>query len=396
MAGSKRDYYEVLGVERGASKEELKKAYRKLAVQYHPDKNPGNHEAEEKFKELSEAYEVLSDEQKRQQYDQFGHQAFGGGRGGGAGGFGGSGGFGIDLEEALRTFMGAAGGRGSIFEDFFGGGGRSGGGRETERRGSDLRFDLEIDFEEAVLGSEREIGFPVMEECSDCKGSGAAPGSSRETCKHCGGSGAVTRSNGFFHVRQTCPVCSGTGQVIANPCRKCGGEGRVKGRRNLTLKIPAGVETGSRLRVGGKGEGGVRGGPAGDLYVVLHVKAHDIFQRRDEDIFCQVPIPFVTAALGGEVEVPTVHGFAKIKIPAGTQTGKTFRIRGKGVSGLRGGRSGDQHVSVVVEVPVKLSGKQKKLLDEFASLSDESHHPERKHFHAKAEEFYERKRKMGK
>ncbi len=383
---TKRDYYEVLSVNKNASAEEIKKAYRKLAVQYHPDKNAGNVEAEEKFKEICEAYEVLSDPEKRERYDRFGHQAFSPGRGGqGFGGF-----EGIDLEEALRTFMGAfGGGGGSIFDDFFGGGGR--GSRKSAGRGSDLRFDLEIDFEEAVFGSQREIAFGVLDECTACSGSGAAKGSGRETCRSCNGSGMMVTSNGFFHVRQTCDVCGGGGEVVRDPCKECRGAGRVKTRRTLTLKIPAGVETGSRLRVSGKGEGGLRGGSTGDLYVVLHVRPHEIFQRRDEDIYCRVPIPYPVAALGGEIEVPTIHGYAKLKIPPGTESGKVFRLRNKGVSGIGNFRPGDQHVEVVVEVPPKLSGRRKRALQEFADTIGEDDHPRLKALKKKTDEFYSRK-----
>lgn len=391
MTKSKRDYYDVLGVGRQASADEIKKAYRKLAVQYHPDKNPGNVEAEEKFKEITEAYEVLSDTAKRQKYDQFGHQAFGPG----SGGFGGAGGgfSGIDLEEALRTFMGAfgggGGGRGSIFDDFFGGGDPRE--RGATNRGSDLRFDLEIDFEEAVFGSQRDLTFSVMDVCKKCDGSGAEPGSKRETCPTCKGTGQVVTSNGFFHVRQTCPRCGGTGQIISNPCRACNGEGRVKARRTITLKIPAGVETGSRLRVAGKGEGGVRGGPAGDLYVVLHVREHELFKRRDEDIYLQVPVPYHVAAMGGEIEVPTIHGYAKLKIPAGTESGKVFRLRGRGLKGRGSFGNGDQHVVVMVETPERLSGKQRKALEEFAGMLDDSNLPETQKLSRRAKEFYRRR-----
>ncbi|MBP7830969.1 MAG: molecular chaperone DnaJ [Kiritimatiellae bacterium] len=385
MPPAKRDYYEVLGVARGASADEIKKAYRKLAVQFHPDKNPGNVEAEEQFKEISEAYEILSDPEKRPRYDQFGHRAFGPGAGGGFG-FGG-----IDLEEALRTFMGAFGGGGSIFDNFFGGGrGRAeAGGAE---RGNDLRFDLEIDFEEAVLGSERELTLPILQECGACKGTGAAPGSKRETCRRCNGMGVTVASNGFFQIRQTCPACGGTGETVSQPCRECRGEGRVKGRSALSLKIPAGVETGSRLRLAGKGEGGVRGGAPGDLYVVLHVKPHELFQRRDEDIFVEWPIPYDVAALGGEVEVPTLHGYVPLKIPAGTQSGTLFRLKGKGVTGGHLLRGGDQHVRVVIEPPARLSGKQKDLLRQLAESFEGENHPQTARLRKLAEIFYERKR----
>jgi molecular chaperone DnaJ len=377
-------------VERAASADEIKKAYRKLAIKYHPDKNPGDHQAEEQFKKISEAYEILSDPAKRQQYDQFGHRAFSSG-GGGPGGFGGGFG-GIDLEEALRVFMGAAGGMGSIFDDVFGGGRGGGRQRQSTNRGNDLRFDLEIDFEEAVLGSQRDITYPVMAECEECKGSGSAPGSSKKTCARCQGHGVVETTNGFFHMRQTCPSCGGTGDVVTNPCRACNGAGRIKVRKTLTLKIPPGVETGSRLRVAGKGEGGVRGGASGDLYVVLHVREHAVFKRSDVDIYCEVPVPFHVAALGGEVEVPTIHGYAKLKISAGTQSGKLFRLRGKGITNAQGYRNGDQHVRVLVEVPAKLSSAQKKNLQDWGSSINDNQLPAQQAFYKKADEFFERKR----
>ncbi len=390
MATSKRDFYEILGVSRDASAEDIKKAYRRLAVKYHPDKNPGDKEAEEKFKEISEAYEILSDPQKRQQYDRFGHQAFGPGMGSAAGA-----GMGIDLEEALRTFMETFGGSHSIFDDFFGG--VSGGGRRhPDNRGSDLRLDLEIDFEEAALGSEREISFPVMEECPRCHGSGAEPGSQRQTCPQCGGQGVVVTSSGFFHVRQTCPACGGSGQILRNPCRTCHGRGRVKTRRKIKVRIPAGVETGSRLRVSGKGEGGIHGGRPGDLYIVLHVRPHDLFQRHDTDIYCEVPIPFHIAALGGTVNVPTIHGYAEIKIPPGTESGRIFRLRGKGITPPHGGRPGDQHVRVIVEVPRHLSAHQKKLLQQVGETFNQSQFPLTTELQRRAHKFYERKRSLGK
>lgn len=392
---NKRDYYEVLGVGKDASADEIKKAYRKLAIKYHPDKNPGEKEAEEQFKKVSEAYEVLSDPNQRKKYDQFGHQAFGPGMGGAGGPQGGFGGFeDIDLEEALRTFMGAAGGGGSIFDDFFGGGRQRS--SATRTRGADLRYDLEIDFEEAVLGSEREMTLNVQEECGECAGTGAEKGTQKETCQHCGGSGYVVSSSGFFQMRQTCPVCKGSGKVIKQPCTKCGGTGRVKARRNLTLRIPAGVETGSRLRLPGKGEGGMRGGPTGDLYVVLHVKPHEIFKRRDLDIYCEVPVPFDVATLGGQIQAPTIHGYAKLKIPAGSESGKEFRLRGKGVNSIHGYGHGDEYVRIAVEVPNHLNRKQKQVIKDLQESLSESNYPLTRKIKRKSQEFFERKKKMGK
>ncbi len=394
---SKKDYYEVLGVAKNAGADEIKKAYRKLAVKYHPDKNPGDKAAEEKFKEASEAYEILSDPAKKQQYDQFGHAAFGAGRGGGRGFSGGFAGGGIDLEEALRTFMGAAGGAGgggSIFDNFFGGGGRT---RDPNgpAPGADLRFDLEIDFEEAVLGSHREIRINVNETCDRCNGSGAEPGSGQQTCPDCGGAGQVVSGGGFIQFRQTCPTCRGTGKVIKNPCSACRGQGLVRKRRTIDVKIPAGVETGSRLRIAGKGEGGLRGGPAGDLYIVLHVREHSFFKRNDLDIICEVPVPFHTAALGGSVHVPTIHGNASLKIPAGTESGKVFRMRGKGVSSPRYG-TGDQHVVVQIEIPQGLSGKDKKRLEDIGAALGEKNFPLTQKMKKEAEKFYAHKEALEK
>ncbi|HMP90477.1 MAG TPA: molecular chaperone DnaJ [Kiritimatiellia bacterium] len=387
MAPGNKDFYATLGVDRGASQDDIKKAYRKLAVQYHPDKNPGNKEAEEKFKVITEAYEILSDPDKRQRYDQFGSAAFGPGGGGGFGG-GGFGG-GIDLEEALRTFMGAMGGGGSIFDDFFGGGRR--GSRDTAMRGSDLRYDLEIEFEEAVFGSQHEMTLSLLDECTTCHGTGQETGSKRETCRRCQGAGNVIMSSGFFQVRQTCPSCNGTGEIISNPCRECRGEGRVKTRKTITLRIPAGVETGSRLRLAGKGEGGTRGGPPGDLYVVVHVKNHPFFQRHGDDIIVEMPISFDVATLGGSIEVPTVQGYADLKIPSGTASGTVLRMKGKGIAGVGGGRLGDQHVRVVVEVPDRLERKQRKALEAFAELCTEDNYPKIKQIRRTAENFYQKR-----
>jgi molecular chaperone DnaJ len=339
---------------------------------------------------------VLSDTSKRQQYDQFGHAAFGAGRGGGGGGgsYGGFGGGGIDLEEALRTFMGASGGGGSIFENFFGGGGRAHN-PNAPQEGADLRFDLEIDFEEAVLGSSREIRINVNETCERCKGSGAEPGSGRKTCATCKGAGQVIGGGGFIQFRQTCPTCRGAGQVIEKPCTTCHGQGLVRNKRTIDVKIPGGVETGSRLRIGGKGEGGLRGGPAGDLYIVLHVREHEFFKRNDLDIICEVPVPFHIAALGGEVHVPTIHGSAALKIPAGTESGKVFRMRGKGITSPRYG-TGDQHIAVQIEIPQGLGSKEKKKLEEAVAVLNEKHFPLTQKMHKAAEKFYEHTRALEK
>jgi molecular chaperone DnaJ len=395
---NKQDYYELLGTSRSASPEELKKSYRKLAMKYHPDRNAGDKIAEDKFKEISEAYEILSDATKRQQYDQYGHAGLKSQFGPGGFDFGRDFTHGADLQDILGNLFGGGGGGGGggIFDDFFGGGGgRRGGSRPGgPQQGADLRFDIEIDFEEAAYGSEREITLPVSVQCDPCTGSGVTPGSKRETCRQCGGQGSVISGGGFFQVRQTCPVCGGQGTMVTNPCNKCSGTGRVKTRKRITLKIPHGVETGSRLRLTGKGEGGVRGGPAGDLYVVIRVKPHALFRRREDDLFCELPVPFHTLALGGNIQVPTIDGFAKLKIAPGTETGKVFRLRSKGMPNVEGYSRGDLHVQVVTEVPVKLNSKQKKALAEFEKLSSDSNYPAVKTFHEQAETFLERKKSM--
>ncbi len=390
---TKRDYYEVLGVSRTASDEEIKKAYRKLALQHHPDRNAGNKAAEEKFKELSEAYEVLNDSQKRQQYDQYGHAGLRSSFG--PGGFDFSRDFthGADLHDIFGDLFGGAGG---MFEEFFGrAGGRRGADGSRAARGADLRFDLEIDFEDSIFGAEHEITLPVSDTCSTCKGTGAEPGHHKETCRHCNGRGIVVTSSGFFHVQQDCPSCGGRGEIITHPCRTCRGTGLVKNSKQLMLKIPPGVETGSRLRLSGRGEGGVRGGPPGDLYVMLHVRPHSLFQREGADLFCEVPVPLDTALLGGEIQVPTVEGWATLKLAPGTENGKLFRLRGKGVPGLGGEPPGDLHARVTVEVPKNLSGAQKRKLKEFIDSCAEDQYPGRNQFKKHAGEFLERGKKAG-
>ncbi len=390
MAG-KRDYYEVLGVPRSAAADEIKTAYRKLALKHHPDRNAGNKEAEEKFKELSEAYEILGDAEKRQVYDQYGHaglkSAFG------PGGFDFSRDFThlSDLQDIFGDLFG--GGAGGVFEEFFGrSAGRRGGGSRAAR-GADLRFDLEIDFEESVFGVEREITLPISEECSGCGGSGSEAGQKKETCRHCGGRGVVVSASGFFRVQQDCPSCGGRGEIVTHPCRECGGSGMVKARKRLALKIPAGVETGSRLRLAGKGEGGSRGGGPGDLYVVLHVRPHHLFQRQGNDLFCEAPISMEVAVLGGEISVPTLDGWARIRIAPGTENGKLFRLRGKGAPDPGGYDRGDLHVRVVMETPQNLSGAQRKAFRDLLAACGPGNYPALTEFRRQVEEFMARRQK---
>jgi molecular chaperone DnaJ len=380
---AKEDYYELLGVSKGISEEELKKAYRKKAVQYHPDKNPGNKEAEEMFKKVSEAYEVLKDPQKRAAYDRYGHAAFqtgGGPRPGGGGGF-------HDPFDIFREVFGGGGGGGGggIFEEFFGGGG---GGRDGGRDGADLRYDLEISLEEAARGVEKEITFRRAVSCERCHGSGAEPGSKRVTCPTCRGAGQIRRSGGIITFTQACPTCGGAGTKVEKACTACHGEGRVAKTTKLNVRIPPGVDTGSRLRSVGNGEAGVSGGQAGDLYIVLSVTEHDIFERQGDDLFCEIPIKFTLASLGGTIEVPTLSGKASLKIPVGTQSGTTFRLKGKGMPSLRGGGHGDQLVRVHVEVPTSLTAEQRKKLEEFALLSGDADEPMAKSFFEKAKKFF--------
>lgn len=392
---AKQDYYELLGVSKTASADEIKKAYRKLAMKYHPDRNPGNKEAEEKFKEVSEAYEILSDDNKRANYDRYGHE----GTKFGPGGFD----FGRDFSHAgdfSDIFEGlfGGGGAGGIFENLFGGGGR---GRRSNnpnapQNGADLRYDLQITLEEALFGTTKEISIPHDHDCPDCKGTGAAPGSARETCKQCGGSGYVISGAAFFKVQSPCPVCNGTGSVVRTPCRTCRGSGRVKDKSTISLKIPRGVDTGVRLRMAGKGEGGQRGGVAGDLHVVIHVKEHPLFERDGDDLICAIPIAPDVAALGGEVEVPTLDGFAKLKISAGTTNGKMLRLRDKGCPVLNGRGFGDLLVRLEVEIPTKLNSKQKAALEAFRNAFDKSSYPAMNKFHEHAEKFLAERDKLKK
>ncbi len=380
---AQQDYYELLGVEKGANEEELKKAYRKKAVQYHPDKNPGNKEAEEMFKKVSEAYEVLKDPDKRAAYDRYGHAAFQQAGGASARGPGGAGGGFHDPRDIFNDIFGGGGG-GGIFDEMFGGGG---GGRDGGRDGSDLRYDLEISLEEAAKGLEKEITFRKAVTCERCNGNGAEPGSKKVTCPTCKGHGQVRRSGGIITFTQTCPTCGGSGQKIEKACTACRGEGRTAKTTKLNVRIPAGVETGSRLRSSGNGEAGMAGGQPGDLYIVLTVRDHELFERHGNDLFCEIPIKFTLATLGGALEVPTLFGKASLKIPAGTQSGTTFRLKGKGMPGLRGG-AGDQLVRVQVEVPQSLTSEQRKILEEYARVSGDADEPMSKSFFDKAKKFF--------
>ncbi|HAF04062.1 MAG TPA: molecular chaperone DnaJ [Spartobacteria bacterium] len=375
MATKKRDYYEVLGVQRNVSDEEVKRAYRKLAVKFHPDKNPDDPHAEEKFKEIGEAYDVLMDADKRAAYDRFGHAAF-------AQGTAARGGF-HDPFDIFREVFGGAGG--GIFETFFGGVGTR---AEDRQRGSDLRYDMQIELEEAAFGVEKEIEIQKLDTCDKCQGSGAEPGSRTINCPACGGRGQVISSRGFFQVSQTCPRCRGLGQIIEKPCRQCHGEGRVEKLSRVMLKIPPGIADGSRLRSSRNGEAGTRGAPHGDLYVVIHIKEHKVFQREDDDLYCEVPISFSSAALGGEVDVPTLEGKAHLKVPAGTQSGQIFKLRGKGIVNVNGRERGDLLARLIVEVPTRLNAEQRQKLEEFAGLCDEENTPMRKSFFERAKEFF--------
>ncbi|MBN2231545.1 MAG: molecular chaperone DnaJ [Deltaproteobacteria bacterium] len=372
----KRDYYEVLEVNRNASEAELKKAYRKLAFQYHPDRNPGDKEAEERFKELSEAYEVLSDSQKRAAYDQFGHAGVSGNGGGGfAGGFDSSG----------------FGNFGDIFNDLFGEvfGGGGAGRRAGGRVGEDLRYSLEIGFEEAVFGTQARIKVPRQEICTECGGSGTEPGSKPDVCPTCHGRGQVRFQQGFFSINQTCPTCHGEGSINSHPCRNCNGSGRVTGEKTISVKIPPGVETGTRLKLRGEGSAGIKGGPHGDLYVIINVKSHPIFTREGNDIICRVPIGFPQAALGAEIEVPTLEGRRSITVEPGTQSGHLIQLRGKGVPFLNGYGRGDQIVQLVVETPTNLTSRQRELLSELSCEIGADCQPQHKSFFAKVKELFD-------
>ena len=373
---AKRDFYDVLGVNKNASPEELKSAYRKLAVKYHPDKNPGDKASEDKFKEASEAYGILSDQEKKQNYDNFGHAAFEGGGGRQSGGFSGFGG--ADFSD--------------IFEDFFGdfgGSGRSSGRRNTSNRGSDLRYDLSITLEEAYEGKKQDIKFSTTEKCNTCKGNGSKPGHSADRCTVCGGNGKVRSNRGFFTVQQTCPQCAGSGEEITNPCNDCNGQGNKQTSKKISVTIPKGVDDGTRIRLAGKGEAGSRGGANGDLYLFINVHSHDLFKRSDENLFFEFPISIADAALGTTIEIPTIDGGkAKIKIPDGTQNGKQFRLKGKGMPYMRGSGNGDLYVQVNTEVPISLNKEQKELLEKFREIENEKSNPSIKKFFQKAKSFW--------
>jgi molecular chaperone DnaJ len=373
---AKRDYYEVLGVDRNADTDEIKKAYRQLALKFHPDRNPNDKSAEEKFKELGEAYEVLNDPQSRASYDRFGHAAFGPrARQPGAGGF-------HDASEIFREVFGG----GTIFDDLFG----TGGPRASDggQRGDDLRYDMEISFLEAAQGCEKEITLNKLGPCDQCGGSGAEKGASTKTCPTCHGRGQVISSRGIFSIAQTCPHCAGRGRIIDKPCRPCAGSGRRERSVKINIKIPPGVDTGVRLRSGGNGEAGLHGGPPGDLHIVLHVQPHEIFQRDGDDLLCEVPISFAQAALGAEMEVPTLAGPVPVKIPPGTQTGAVFRLKGRGVKNVQGYGQGDLLARVQVEIPTRLNSEQKAKLEEFARLCDERVHPLGKSFLDRAKRLF--------
>jgi molecular chaperone DnaJ len=364
-----RDYYEVLGVSKSATKADIKKSFRKLAMKHHPDRNPDCPDSEEKFKELNEAYDVLKDEQKRQRYDQFGHDGVKGQQGGGGFGSG-------------SSFH-------DIFSDFFGAG--QGGGQSRAERGSDLRYNLDLSLEEAVRGTEVEIEIPTWAECKKCEGNGARDGSKPETCGTCQGAGQVHMQQGFFAIQQTCPACQGAGQVIKDPCPECHGQGRVRENRKLSVKIPSGIDSGDRIRLTGEGEAGHHGGPAGDLYVQIRIKPHAVFKREDNDLYCDIPVSVTTMIMGGDIEVPTLDGKVSLKVPAGAQSGKMFRLRGKGIKGTRGGSQGDLLCHVQAEIPVKLTAEQQDLvnqLHESLEAGGDKHSPQKRSWYEKVKTFF--------
>ncbi len=377
---AKRDYYETLGASKGATADELKKAYRRKAKELHPDRNSDNPDAEEQFKAVNEAYDVLKDPEKKAAYDRFGHAAFEGGMGGG-GPRPGAGGHG-DFASAFSD----------VFDDLFGdmmGGGR-GGGQNRASRGADLRYNLRINLEDAFSGRQKTVNVPTSVSCDSCNGTGSEGGSEPTTCPTCSGMGKVRAQQGFFTVERTCPTCNGMGQIIKNPCKVCGGAGRVEKERSLSVNIPAGVETGTRIRLAGEGEAGMRGGPTGDLYIFIEVENHLIFEREDNHLLCRVPVSMATAALGGDIEVPTIDGGrSRVKIPAGSQSGRQMRLRGKGMPALRGGSSGDMFIEIAVETPVNLTSKQKELLREFEKLSEDNN-PESSNFFSSVKSFWEK------
>ena len=376
---AKRDYYEVLGVSKGASADEIKKGYRKKAKELHPDRNADNPNAEAQFKEANEAYDVLKDADKKAAYDRFGHAAFEGGMGGGGRPGGGFGGGQQDFTDAFSD----------MFGDLFGDFGRGGGGGRRAARGSDLRYNLRISLEEAFAGMQKSINVPTSVACNACNGSGAEGGSEPTTCPTCSGMGKVRAQQGFFTVERTCPTCSGLGQIIKNPCKSCGGAGRVEKERALSVNIPAGVETGTRIRLAGEGEAGMRGGPPGDLYIFVEVSDHKLFERDSINLYCRVPVSMAKAALGGSIEVPTIDGGrGRVQIPAGSQSGRQMRLRGKGMPALRGGGVGDMFIELAVETPVNLTSRQKELLREFDDLGEDNH-PESKSFFSSVKSFWD-------